>query len=552
MQVPIVWENGKSVIFTMLVVPNLTWPILFGQNHLRQTDARIRCKDLKVYFADSALGFEVSCYDSNPLRSFPVLHSSKSPPDSSANITCLLTSMPAEHGAPAQVSLHPGFNLVTVYLVLATSLVGTSFFSGPLWLEGSYFSPGLQTLSGPITMETLQSSSDTAPFLFGTISNPPDNTPVSPPFSAHVYCSGALLWPSDTACLPSQITNTYFVTTLVIESTAGTAHLPHHLPLGIIRARHASDTSLYHQAADYTVKLLSSQWYANMNAHSCVLSGTPDTLANTQLSANSDVNASIQDSSLLSPFLETTESEHCNAFPPTSDTNLLLHSDAFFTQLVAALQLHSPKYAHKHFSAIKADLRRHQRELYDDKARDICIPDGKIVSLRKDHVSSSDGKAARFIRNFDGPFIVTGHPYERSDLLTLRNAATGQAFPRPVNIEKVVVISDQVPDDLLLPDTQEPPFVSQTHPPSAPNSDLARIAFAFGKYLESLPNKSAVSSQACKYVYEHYPEARDILSRHGKLRGLVKCYNFLQLEGGIQGGTYILSLNQQLFSNIDS
>ena len=27
MQVPIVWENGKSTIFTMLVVPHLTWPI---------------------------------------------------------------------------------------------------------------------------------------------------------------------------------------------------------------------------------------------------------------------------------------------------------------------------------------------------------------------------------------------------------------------------------------------------------------------------------------------------------------------------------------------
>ena len=26
MQVPIVWENGKSVIFMMLVVPDLTWP----------------------------------------------------------------------------------------------------------------------------------------------------------------------------------------------------------------------------------------------------------------------------------------------------------------------------------------------------------------------------------------------------------------------------------------------------------------------------------------------------------------------------------------------
>ena len=93
MQVFIAWENGKSVIVTMPVVPNLAWPILFGQNQLCQTNARIQCKDLKVNFADSALGFEVSCYDSTPLHSFPVLHSSKSPPYSSANITCLLTSM---------------------------------------------------------------------------------------------------------------------------------------------------------------------------------------------------------------------------------------------------------------------------------------------------------------------------------------------------------------------------------------------------------------------------------------------------------------------------
>ena len=54
------------------------------------------------------------------------------------------------------------------------------------------------------------------------------------------------------------------------------------------------------------------------------------------------------------------------------------------------------------------------------------------------------------------------------------------------------------------------------------------------------------------YVYELYPEARAILSRHGKLRGLVKSFKYLQLEGRRQGGTYILSLNQDLFSNVDS
>ena len=39
MQVPIIWENGRPSIFSMLVVPGLAWPILFGQNHLRITKA---------------------------------------------------------------------------------------------------------------------------------------------------------------------------------------------------------------------------------------------------------------------------------------------------------------------------------------------------------------------------------------------------------------------------------------------------------------------------------------------------------------------------------
>ena len=77
MQVPIVWENGKSVTFTTLVVPNLTWPILFGQNHLGKMDACIRSKEFKVYFANSAMDFEILCYDSNPLESISAFEKPK-------------------------------------------------------------------------------------------------------------------------------------------------------------------------------------------------------------------------------------------------------------------------------------------------------------------------------------------------------------------------------------------------------------------------------------------------------------------------------------------
>ena len=158
MQVPIISENGQPMIFTMLVVPNLTWPILFGQNHLRKTDACIHPKDLRVFFACSAMNFEISCYDSNPLNAFSVPKSHNPSMSSTANVTCLLTAMPPACGPGEQVTLRRGLNLVTVCFVITVSLIGSPLFSGSLWLEGSQFSPALQTLSGPINFRALKSN----------------------------------------------------------------------------------------------------------------------------------------------------------------------------------------------------------------------------------------------------------------------------------------------------------------------------------------------------------------------------------------------------------
>ena len=55
----------------MLLVPDLSWPVPFGENHLRMTDAHIKSRDLTVYFTDKQLEFEVKCSDFNPAQSFP-------------------------------------------------------------------------------------------------------------------------------------------------------------------------------------------------------------------------------------------------------------------------------------------------------------------------------------------------------------------------------------------------------------------------------------------------------------------------------------------------
>ena len=103
----------------------------------------------------------------------------------------------------------------------------------------------------------------------------------------------------------------------------------------------------------------------------------------------------------------------------------------------------------------------------------------------------------------------------------------------------------QVPNDAIV-DTDSNSDLPVVHT-FRPQSDLMQVACEFGKYLHSFPSKSC---KACKFVYQSYPSAQEILSRHGKLRGLLKVCPYLQLDGSPSGGTYILFLNQEMFDNL--
>ena len=129
--------------------------------------------------------------------------------------------------------------------------------------------------------------------------------------------------------------------------------------------------------------------------------------------------------------------------------------------------------------------------------------------------------------------------------------ASSKDLSHPTNIEKVVVIPEPELDDLRPPNDAVIEMEVDTSEFSAPvvtaNADLNHVAQEFGKYLDSLPSKTSSASQACKYVYEHYPASREILARHGRLKGLIKSCLFLQMDGAAFGGTYLISLNQTLF-----
>ena len=115
-------------------------------------------------------------------------------------------------------------------------------------------------------------------------------------------------------------------------------------------------------------------------------------------------------------------------------------------------------------------------------SRNLEIPIGKTVYVRKPPASSDRGKATRFLRNYDGSYLVIGHNHNRPNFLRLEHQFTKEILP-VINIEKVVVAD--APDTLHIPHTavvdSEEECTITLQP--VPQSELATVAFHFGEYL---------------------------------------------------------------------
>ena len=115
---------------------------------------------------------------------------------------------------------------------------------------------------------------------------------------------------------------------------------------------------------------------------------------------------------------------------------------------------------------------------------------GKLfICTRSHHIK----RVLRFTRSFDGPYLVTGHPFKRPDMLTLKHIATGETIPHPVNIEKVFVIPDPEVHDLQASNDSvvqiQPDNPTPTPVVVSPDSDLVQVAYQFSKFLQSLPHQ---------------------------------------------------------------
>ena len=60
-EVSITWLPNKETIHVALVVPNMSWPLLFGENHLAATQALSDHSNKTVTFRHPAMNFTVSC-----------------------------------------------------------------------------------------------------------------------------------------------------------------------------------------------------------------------------------------------------------------------------------------------------------------------------------------------------------------------------------------------------------------------------------------------------------------------------------------------------------
>ena len=270
----------------------------------------------------------------------------------------MLTTTPTPSQPSAPIKLHRGFNLVTLCLVMTASLVRSSMFSNPLWLEGNEVCSGVQVVSGPISQTCISSQS--------VIPEPPSALnrnypkcrpsrmlpePEQPPKLNGVLVSQP---PSELSDLDLPDFSTVFYTTVLVRSTKHKAVLPHNVKLGTIRPQTSDNEATFLKAAETTAKQLADTWfeYASsvQSAPVCAVSKAQPTSTSLRNCKVSDQFAEMQqsglDSSILSPLLPEPDIDHPNLFPPTSDVRLDPHSEEYYQKLVEALELDTQAYFH--------------------------------------------------------------------------------------------------------------------------------------------------------------------------------------------------------------
>ena len=288
-QVPIKWENGIETCFKMLVALGLAWLILFGENHLKQTKSIIDHDKLSMYFGHVDMKFTVSCRRENSTMAFsslkshdirPKIPSATTTHSATSNITCLLTGLPSPSHMRKRPTLQRGFNSITVCLLLTSSMIGYSFTGNDLWLQGETLSPGIEVLSGPVSLNklgkftspltfekemSLMSSSRTSANFVNTkccsskpIPEPETKELNSSIYQAHVYDGDKTPLAIEDLKFPD--CTEIFYATVEVKCNRPKTSIPFNAELGIIHPVSNEDNNEFIDAANNTPKHLADSW----------------------------------------------------------------------------------------------------------------------------------------------------------------------------------------------------------------------------------------------------------------------------------------------------
>ena len=295
MEIPIQWSNGKETTFQMLVVPGLSWPILFGENHLHSTQALVDHAKPSIHFRHPSMSFKLACSLQNPLTD-----NKDHGVNTHAGVTCLLTGPPCPGLPPGNSKLNRGLNFVSVCLTIGTSLMALSH--SDLWIDGHEIQPGVKVLSGPFHMTAV-----------------PDQT--IPTKSCHVSACTLPSPPLET--IPTEYISDLqpsYTTTLAVECKRKQTDIPLNIILGNLRPICQEDTQAYEDAAENTATVLADSWMCWANGQSKLsLSPSPTAQITTHISSTQTWKISEQqnelaaaglDSSILSPFSENISEFH--------------------------------------------------------------------------------------------------------------------------------------------------------------------------------------------------------------------------------------------------
>ena len=254
MEIPITWETGTE---TVLVVPGLVWPILFGENHLHATQALVDHYVPSITFRHPSMQFRVQCSLDNPLSGFEsnsakngtvTSDSETTVPKPHVSVTCLLTEAPSPGVHKHSQSLHRGLNFVTICFTLSATLMAFQAMCHPLWIDGRDIQPGVKVLSSPFDLTQIS----------------PHVTPDTKHTDCDPFCNARLLdnpEPPDSVLTEEapDICVTY-CTTFAVESKLKKTSIAENVILGNIRDMTNEDDTLLEEAADTTAKQLEDGW----------------------------------------------------------------------------------------------------------------------------------------------------------------------------------------------------------------------------------------------------------------------------------------------------